>query len=129
MPQPVVPDRRDDEPGHAGRKVLLLDHNQPRGLDLRERRLRRALAVAEQLVRTVDRYPLEKIGDAREAGVFPALPQQGELRPVLGEFVDLAMIELYRADGLRRREEPPAFRAQPRVCRKRAMLVEPNGDG
>ncbi len=75
VPQAVVADRRNDEPGHASREVLFLDHDQPRGFDLRERRLRCALAVAEQFVRTVDRYALEKIGDAREAYVFPALAQ------------------------------------------------------
>jgi hypothetical protein len=47
VPKAVVPHRRDDEPGHAGREVLLPDDDEPGGFDFGERRLRGALAVAE----------------------------------------------------------------------------------
>ena len=128
VPQPVVPYRRDDERGHAGREVLLLDDDQARGVDEVGGLLRSALAANEQLVRALGRNALKEIGDTGEPGVLSPLPQHRELRPVILVLVDLTVVELDRANGLPRRIEPAAFRAEPRVGGERAMLGEPRGD-
>jgi ParB family transcriptional regulator, chromosome partitioning protein len=62
VPQAVVPYRRDNQPGHAGCEVLLLGDDEARGLDLGERRLRRALAPA-----LLDRLVTEKLEHAAGA--------------------------------------------------------------
>ena len=79
----------------------------------------RVVLGAEEIVRADERHGLEEIRERREARVAGALvvelaaAQQLELRPVEGVAVDLAVIQLDRADGLLGREEVPAALAQP----------------
>src|SRR5205085_1669481 len=90
--------------------------------------LRSALAPAEELVRAFCRYSLEKVRYSRKAGMFPVLPQQGQLWPVIRELVDLPVVELDRTDRLRWREERAAFGSEPGIARQRAVLGEPGGN-
>src|SRR5216684_4436074 len=89
---------------------------------------RRMCTVARQPNRRGRPARLRPGADAREATMFPAFAQHGELRPVVRVLVDLPMVELDRADRLRRRKEPAAFDAQPRVGCERPVLGEPGGN-
>jgi len=76
-------------------------------------------------VRTVDRYVLQEIRDAREPRVLSALSQQRELGPVVREFIDLPVIQLDGADHLRRPKQPPALASQSSVRREAVMIGKP----
>ena len=77
---------------------------------------------------------LQKIGEWRETRIAPAAvvksarAHEGELGAVELEFIDLAVIELDRADELRWREELEAALAQPVICRKSRMGGQPARD-
>lgn len=89
-------------------------------------------------MRTGCRDGLQEIregGEARGRGgsrgalvVERAVSEKGELRAVIGKFVDLAVIELERAYHLRRLEEPTAAAAQAAVGRECRVLRKPAGD-
>ena len=93
VPQAVVPHRRDDERGRAGREVLFLDDDEVVAVDKLASCEARELSL-KQLVRAVVRDPLEKIGERREALVPRIFAQERELRPVIGEAVDLPVVQL-----------------------------------
>jgi hypothetical protein len=57
-----------------------------------------------------------------------AVFEKGELRTVVGELVDLTVIELVRADQLRRGEQPPAAITDAAVGGERGMFREPTRD-
>src|ERR1700732_4456647 len=59
-----------------------------------------------------------------ECAVF----EEGELRAVTGELVDLPMVELVRAHQLRRAELPPTAIAKATIRGERGMLREPTRD-
>ncbi len=71
VPEAIIANGRDNERGNAGRKILLLDDNEARSVD-KISRLRRPLAVAEQVVGTGRRNGFEKISNFRKLGVADA---------------------------------------------------------
>ena len=114
MAQAIVSDRRDDEAGGAGREVLFLDNDQVIAVD-ECRQLRCPRAVAEQVVRAEGWDALKEIGQRCEALMLPTFPQQSEFRAMIGEAVDLAVIEFAPTDGLGWRESVLS------VCRRRRL--------
>ena len=106
VPQLVVADGGNDERRGCGRRVLFAIDDEAidigkRWLCLRGAGLRIVFA-AKQLVRARARNILKKSRERFKALVLRIAAQKRELRAVIGEGVDLAVIELDRADGLRR---------------------------
>jgi hypothetical protein len=73
---------------------------------------------------TARRYDLEEIGDVREAVVFRASAEEGELRLVVAVLVDLAVKELGGAGRLRRFEERSPVFAEAYVVRSRCSAIQ-----
>ena len=128
MPQAIVSDRGDDERGGACREVLFLDNDEVIAVyEIRD--LRGSGAFAKELMRTVVRNALKEIGEWREALVLLAFAQERKLRSMIGEAVDLAVIEFRRTDCLSRRKSMPELPAQPAVGREFTMLGHPTRKG
>src|SRR5208337_4167170 len=70
------------------------------------------VVAAKQLMRARARNSLKKRRKRFKALMLRIAPQERELRAVIGEGVDLAVIELDRADGLRRRIDRLGFGAK-----------------
>jgi len=93
------------------------------------RDLRSSGAFAKEFVRTVARNAFKEIGEWREASVLSALAQERELCSMIGEAVDLAVIEFRRTDRLSRRELSRGVPAQATVGRELTMLGHPTRKG
>ena len=127
--QIIVADGGNDECGRAGGEVLLALRGEPLAVDKSGGRLRCPHARGEKIVRTEFRHCFEERREAAgEAGVFGALRQQRELRPMIRIFVNLAVIELDGANGLGRRCKPPPRIAKPRIGGEVAVFVDPGGE-
>ena len=97
MPQAIVSDRGDDERSGACREVLFLDDDEMIAVyEIRD--LRGSGAFAKELVRTVVRNALKEIGERSEARVLPVFAQERKLRAMIGEAVDLAVIQFRPTD-------------------------------
>ena len=85
----------------------------------------------EEFVRTIGRDVFEKIGERREALVAFAFvveragAQEIELRAVIGEAIDLAVVELDGADRLVRGKAGEAFCAEPTIAAMALVLLQP----
>ena len=116
MPQLVVADGGNDQRRGLGRRVLFAIDDE--AIDIGERRLRlrgaglRIVVAAKQLVRARGRNILKKRRERFKALMLRIAAQKRELRAMIGEGVDLAVIELDRADGLRRRIDRLRFGAK-----------------
>ena len=94
----------------------------------------RAPSSRQKIMRAIAMHALQKIGKRREtfvafaAVVVSARAHEGEFGAMKGEFIDLSVIQLDRADELRRRKELETAVAQPAVCREARMRGEPAGD-
>jgi hypothetical protein len=132
----VGADARNDQRRRVGRGVLLFDNYQaverrkpgascePRAPSFAAKKLVRAIAVcASPENRRAARNWCRLGGGRRECRAH-----EGELGAMKGEFVDLAVIKLDRADELRRREQLEATLAQPAVCREAGMRGKPARD-
>ena len=116
VPQLVVADGGNDQRRGLGRRVLFAIDDEAidigkRWLCLRGARLRIVVA-AKQLVRARARNLLKKGRERFKALMLRIAAQKRELRSVIGEGVDLAVIELDRADRLRRRIDRLCFGAK-----------------
>ena len=134
----VVADGRNDERGRVGRGVLLAVDDDARGSANAGRACdARALGSSSlvkrscgQTVGTLSR----KSATLREARVAfalvveRALAQEIALRAVVGKAVDLAVIQLDRANGLIGGEAREAFRAQTAVGAVLLVLLQPRRD-
>ncbi len=99
----------------------------------------RMIVSAEKIVRTGYRDAVEEVRERREARgggitgdtlvVQHTGSQQFQFGPVVCEGVDLAVVELDRADGLFRAEARESGRAQPHIRAMLPILVQPVGDG
>ena len=135
VPQLVIADRRNDECGGFGRCILPDVDDSVGGVGEGCFGLRGAgFAIpfpAEEFVRTIRRHVFEKIGKRRKARVAFALvversgAQEVELRAVVGEAVDLAVVELDGADRLVRGKAGEALRAQPAIAAMALVLLQP----
>jgi hypothetical protein len=97
VPQAIVADRRNDERGGACREVLFLDNDEMIAVyEIRD--LRGSGTFAKELVRAVVRNALKEIGEWREASVLSALAQERELCSMIGEAIDLPVIEFRATD-------------------------------
>ena len=132
----VGADARNDQRRRVGGGVLLFDNHEAVEGEKVRRQLRAARAVfaAKKLVRAIAVHAFEKMCERGETGVASAAvvessgAHEGKLGAVEGKFVDLAMIELDRADELRRREKREAAIAQPAVCREAGVRGKPARD-
>ena len=135
MPQFVIAHGRDDERSGLGRCILPDIDDGVGGVGEGRLGLRGAgfgiPFPTEEFVRTIRRYVFEKIGKRREARVALALvvehsrAQEVELRSVVGEAIDLAVIELDGADRLGRGKAGEALCAQPPIAAMALVLLQP----
>ena len=121
----VVTDRRYDERRGARREIVAFDDERFARMERIGAQLRGASAVLEESVGTFCRNLFEKVRKRSKAPVLAALAKQGELRAVVGEMIDLAVIELDGAHGLRRCKAPDAFWPQASVARDVSVLGKP----
>ena len=98
-----------------------------RGTRLRGAGLRIVFA-AEELVRACGGNVFEKCCERLEAPVLRIATQERELRAMIGVGVDLPMIELDRADGLRGRIDGRRFGAQAAEGRVLFVRADPGRD-
>jgi len=126
--QLVAADGRDDEPcGRCCCVLFAIDDDAVWVGECRARLRGSGLWIAltaEELVRARGGNVFEKSGECFEAPVLRIAPQKRELRAMIRERVDLAMIQLDRADGLRRRIDGRRFSAQP--AKGRMLFVRPD---
>ena len=99
MAQPIVADRWDNEGGGTGCEVLFLDNDKVIAIyEIGE--LRRSRALTKEVVRTIFGNTLKKVGKRCKALVPLIFAQVGQFGAVIGEAVNLTMIEFGRANGL-----------------------------
>ena len=83
----------------------------------------------EKFVRTIRRYAFEKVGERHETLIAFALvvqrprAQEVELRAMVGEAVDLPVVELDRADRLVRGKAGEAFRTEAAIAAMALVLL------
>ena len=131
----VIAYRRNDERSGFGRRILPDIDDRVSGVGERRLGLRGAgFGVpfpTEKLVRTIGGDVFEKIGKWREARVAFALciersgAQEVELRAVVGEAVNLAVVKLDSADRLGRGIAGEAVGAEPAIGAMALVLREP----
>ena len=106
MAELVIADGGDDQRCGFGRRVLFAIDDEVIEIGKRWLRLRGAglwiVVAAKQIVRARARNILKKGRECFKALVLRIAAHKCGLRSVIGEGVDLAMIELDRANGLRR---------------------------
>ena len=116
MTQLVGADGRDDERGGFGCRVLFAIDNDAARIGEGRARLRGSglwiVLPAEEFVRARRGNVFEKSCERLEAPVLRIATQERELRAMIRVGVDLAMIELDRADGLRGRIDRRRFGAK-----------------
>ena len=111
----VVADSGDDQRRGLGRRILFAIDDE--AVDIGERRLRlrgaglRIVLAAEEFMRPM-REKFEECCERFKALVLRIAAQKRELRTMIGESVDLAMIQLDRVDRLRRRIDRYCFGAK-----------------
>src|SRR5208337_1707202 len=100
----IVADGRDDESCSCRSRVLFAIDDDTIGIRKRWARLRgagfRIVIAAKELVRAAWRNVFEEACECFEALMLRIAPQERELRAMIRVGVDLAVIELDRADGL-----------------------------
>jgi hypothetical protein len=111
VPQAVVADGRQNKRGGTGREVLFLDNNEVIAI-YKIAELRRSGALAKEVVWTNFGNTLKKVGKRCEAIVPLVIAQVGQFGTVIGEAVNLAMIEFRRTDHLSRCEPSGGFPAE-----------------
>jgi hypothetical protein len=109
-------------------EILLLPGAQARAVKKGGSALRSTSAPLEEIMRAALRHGFKEVGDSGKASMLVAIPEERELRLVVGVLVDLAVIELGDADGLRRFEEHSPLSAEPRIRREIPVLGDPGGE-
>ena len=116
----------------VGRRVLFAIDDDAARIGEGRARLRGAglwiVLAAEEFVRTCGGNVFEECCERLEAPVLRIATQERELRAVIGVGVDLAMIELDRADGLRGRIDRRRFGAQAAEGRVLFVRADPGRD-
>ena len=138
VPQLVIAYRRNDERSGFGRSILPDIDDRVRGIGERRFGLRGAgFGVpfpVEKFVRTIGGDVFEKIGKRREARVALAFvvehagAEEVELRTVVGETINLAVVQLDGADRLGREKAGEALRAEPAIAAMALVLLQPRRD-
>ena len=132
VPQLVVADSRDDEAGSCGRRVLFAVDDDAVGIRKRGRACEaRAFGSSSRRKSScghVDGNVFEKSCERFEALMLRIAPQKRELRAMIRVGVDLAVIELDRADGLLGRIDRRRFGAQAAEGRVLFVRADPCRD-
>ena len=132
MPQFVGAYGRDDERGGFGCRVLFAIDNDAARIGESRARLRgsglRIVLPTEELMRACGGNVFEKSCERLEAPMLRIAAQKRELRAMIRERIDLAMIELDRADGLRGRIDGRRFSAQTAESRVLFVRADPGRD-
>ncbi len=133
VPQLVATHRGNDEGGGLGRGVFFAVDDEARDVSEGGMRLRgaglRIVVAAKQVVRACCWDAFQKRGEGRKAPVLRIAMQERELRAVIREGVDLAMVELDRADRLRGRIHRFRFGTQPAESCVLLVRADPGRDG